>query len=45
MTNNDNKKMLIDYTTYHYNSMENPSFTKDAVKDSFKAYENKKLHF
>jgi len=45
MTNNDIKKMLIDYTTYHYNSMENPSFTKDAVKDSFKAYENKKLHF
>lgn len=44
MTNNEIKKMLIDYTIYHYNSMQYPSFTKDVVADSFKVYEKEILH-
>jgi len=44
MTNKEIKKMLIEYTSYHYNSMENPSFTKDVVRDSFKVYINEELH-
>lgn len=41
MTNNEIKKMLIDYTIYHYNHMSFPSFTKDVVLDSFRKYEEK----
>lgn len=44
MTNNDIKKMLIDFTIYHFNSMDFPSFNKDVVADSFKEYEKEKLH-
>ena len=43
-TNDEIKKILIDYTIYHYNSMEYPSFTKDVVLDSFKVYEKERLH-
>ena len=43
-TNEEIKKILIDYTIYHYNSMEYPSFTKDVVADSFKNYEKEKLY-
>ena len=39
MTNKEILKLLIDFTSTHYNSMEYPSFTKDAVRDSFKVYE------
>jgi hypothetical protein len=42
MTNNDIKKMLINFTFYHFNNMSFPSFNKDNVADSFKEYE--KLH-
>lgn len=36
---NDNiLNMLVDFTIYHFNSMENPSFTKDAVGKSFSTY-------
>ena len=42
MTNDDVKKILIDFTTFHYNSMDFPSFTKDAVDVSFEQYE--KIH-
>lgn len=30
--------MLVDFTLYHFKSMENPSFTKDAVGKSFSTY-------
>lgn len=43
-TNEEIKKILIDYTIYHYNSMEYPSFNKDVVADSFKNYEKERLH-
>jgi hypothetical protein len=31
-------EMLIDFTLYHFKSMENPTFTKDAVGKSFNTY-------
>jgi len=34
-TNREIMEMLIEFTTYHYNSMQNCSFTKDAVDKSF----------
>ena len=43
MTNKEILKLLIDFTSNHYNSMIYPSFTKDAVRDSFKVYE-KNIH-
>lgn len=33
--------MLVDFTIYHFESMQNPTFTKDAVGKSFNAYLNK----
>lgn len=30
--------MLVDFTIYHFESMENPTFTKDAVGKSFNTY-------
>lgn len=44
MTNDEVKKMLINFTFYHYNSMDYPSFNKDVVADSFKVYEKERLH-
>ena len=44
MTNNDIKKMLINFTFYHFLNMSFPSFNKDVVADSFKEYEKEKLH-
>jgi hypothetical protein len=37
-TNREIMEMLIEFTTYHYNSMQNCSFTKDAVDKSFSTY-------
>jgi hypothetical protein len=37
-SNEDILNMLVDFTIYHFNSMENPSFTKDAVGKSFSTY-------
>lgn len=37
-SNDDILNMLVDFTIYHFNSMENPSFTKDAVGKSFSTY-------
>jgi hypothetical protein len=38
MSNKEILNLLIDFTFYHYNSMENCSFTKDAIDKSFKTY-------
>lgn len=37
-SNEDILEMLVDYTIYHFNTMENPTFTKDAVSKSFSTY-------
>lgn len=37
-SNEDILNMLVDFTIYHFNSMENPTFTKDAVSKSFSTY-------
>ena len=40
MTNKEILNLLVLFTTYHYNSMTSPNFTKDAVYDTFKKYLN-----
>ena len=37
-SNEDILEMLVDFTVYHFESMSNPTFTKDAVDKSFGAY-------
>tara|TARA_R110000751_G_C13671183_1_gene470289 strand:+ start:61 stop:900 length:840 start_codon:yes stop_codon:yes gene_type:complete len=37
-TNKQILDMLVDFTTYHYNSTDSPSFTKDSVDLSFSVY-------
>lgn len=43
-TNSEILKMLVDFTIYHYNSMEAPSFSKDAVAASFSSYLKKEIY-
>lgn len=43
-TNSEILKMLIDFTVYHYNSMEEPSFTKDAVAASFSGFLKREVY-
>jgi hypothetical protein len=38
MSNKEILNLLIDFTFYHYNSMENCTFTKDAAEKSFNSY-------
>jgi|TARA_B110000977_G_C10927833_1_gene435831 hypothetical protein len=38
LSNKEILNLLIDFTFYHYNSMDNCSFTKDAIDKSFNAY-------
>lgn len=44
MTDKEIQRVLIDFTFYHYNSMNFPSFNKDVVADSFKEYEKERLY-
>jgi len=37
-TNKEILDMLIDFTTYHFNSTQSCSFTKDAVEQTFSTY-------
>lgn len=37
-SNNDVLDRLIDYTTYHFNSMEAPTYTKDACEGTFELF-------
>jgi len=43
-TNSEILKILVDFTIYHYNSMEAPSFSKDAVAASFSIYLKKEVY-
>tara|TARA_R110002012_G_C11603016_1_gene607499 strand:+ start:74 stop:883 length:810 start_codon:yes stop_codon:yes gene_type:complete len=38
MSNDEILNLLIDFTFYHYNSMQNCTFTKDAIDKSFNVY-------
>jgi len=42
-TNKEILDLLVDFTTFHYNSMESCTFTKDSVSASFSSYLTKHL--